>query len=130
MHAAYVRNTLLLARQVVALAEYRAQLFDYLRSRMSAIAPNLTVGLLGEHLWHLPAPASSVERMLGLLLQLQQAVLNACPLLHALYTCCAQMSCTAQLPALQPACSPAHSSLRTCGRTNSDCAGACLLPSL
>lgn len=31
--------------QVVALAEYRAQLFDYLRSRMSAIAPNLTVGL-------------------------------------------------------------------------------------
>ena len=34
-----------MALQVVALAEYRAQLFDYLRSRMSAIAPNLTVGL-------------------------------------------------------------------------------------
>ncbi len=32
--------------QVVALAEYRAQLFEYLRSRMTAIAPNLTVGFM------------------------------------------------------------------------------------
>ncbi len=32
--------------QVVALAEYRAQLFEYLRSRMTAIAPNLTVGVM------------------------------------------------------------------------------------
>lgn len=36
-----------LCDQVVALAEYRGQLFDYLRSRMQAIAPNLTV-LVGE----------------------------------------------------------------------------------
>lgn len=33
--------------QVIALAEYRGQLFDYLKSRMQAIAPNLTV-LVGE----------------------------------------------------------------------------------
>jgi nucleolar protein 58 len=32
---------------VIALAEYRAQLYDYLKSRMLAIAPNLTV-LVGE----------------------------------------------------------------------------------
>jgi hypothetical protein len=32
--------------QVVALAEYRAQLFEYLRSRMTAIAPNLTARLV------------------------------------------------------------------------------------
>jgi nucleolar protein 58 len=36
-----------LADQVIALAEYRAQLYDYLKSRMAAIAPNLTV-LVGE----------------------------------------------------------------------------------
>ncbi|EFJ29217.1 hypothetical protein SELMODRAFT_146841 [Selaginella moellendorffii] len=33
--------------QVISLAEYRTQLYDYLRSRMKAIAPNLTV-LVGE----------------------------------------------------------------------------------
>ena len=33
--------------QVLALAEYRAQLSDYLKSRMAAIAPNLTV-MVGE----------------------------------------------------------------------------------
>jgi nucleolar protein 58 len=32
---------------VVELSEYRGQLYDYLRSRMAAIAPNLTV-LVGE----------------------------------------------------------------------------------
>ncbi|EFJ52329.1 hypothetical protein VOLCADRAFT_102990 [Volvox carteri f. nagariensis] len=36
-----------LANQVIALSEYRGQLFEYLRNRMSAIAPNLTV-LVGE----------------------------------------------------------------------------------
>ena len=36
-----------LVPQVVALSEYRAQLYDYLKSRMAAIAPNLTV-LVGE----------------------------------------------------------------------------------
>ena len=35
------------AAQVIALAEYRGQLYDYLKSRMLAIAPNLTV-LVGE----------------------------------------------------------------------------------
>lgn len=33
--------------QVVALSEYRIQLSDYLRSRMQAIAPNLTI-MVGE----------------------------------------------------------------------------------
>jgi hypothetical protein len=32
---------------VIELSEYRGQLFDYLRSRMAAVAPNLTV-LVGE----------------------------------------------------------------------------------
>ncbi|CAM9407655.1 unnamed protein product [Ectocarpus fasciculatus] len=36
-----------LADQVVALSEYRLQLSDYLRSRMQAIAPNLTI-MVGE----------------------------------------------------------------------------------
>lgn len=36
-----------LCDQVVSLSEYRAQLYDYLKSRMNAIAPNLTV-LVGE----------------------------------------------------------------------------------
>jgi hypothetical protein len=40
-------NIIMLCDQVISLSEYRAQLFDYLRSRMNAIAPNLTV-LVGE----------------------------------------------------------------------------------
>jgi len=36
-----------LAEQVIGLAEYRAQLYDYLKARMGAIAPNLTC-LVGE----------------------------------------------------------------------------------
>jgi nucleolar protein 58 len=42
-----VANIGQLCDQVVALAEYRAQLYDYLKSRMAAVAPNLTV-LVGE----------------------------------------------------------------------------------
>ncbi|KAI5072327.1 hypothetical protein GOP47_0012433 [Adiantum capillus-veneris] len=40
-------NIKALCDQVISLAEYRAQLSEYLRSRMNAIAPNLTV-LVGE----------------------------------------------------------------------------------
>ncbi|CAO4360640.1 unnamed protein product [Caenorhabditis nigoni] len=36
-----------LCEQVIELSQYRAQLFDYLKNRMTALAPNLTV-LLGE----------------------------------------------------------------------------------
>eukprot|EP01039_Chlorochromonas_danica_P006789 gene6789-7500_t len=36
-----------LAQEVVSLSDYRIQLFDYLKQRMSAIAPNLTV-MVGE----------------------------------------------------------------------------------
>jgi len=36
-----------LAEQVMSLTEYRGQLFDYLKNRMNAIAPNLTI-LVGE----------------------------------------------------------------------------------
>jgi nucleolar protein 58 len=36
-----------LAEQVLSMTEYRAQLFEYLKNRMNAIAPNLTV-LVGE----------------------------------------------------------------------------------
>jgi nucleolar protein 58 len=42
-----VLNILNLCDQVIALSEYRAQLYDYLKSRMAAVAPNLTV-LVGE----------------------------------------------------------------------------------
>eukprot|EP00246_Nothoceros_aenigmaticus_P016483 TRINITY_DN751_c0_g1_i1.p1 TRINITY_DN751_c0_g1~~TRINITY_DN751_c0_g1_i1.p1 ORF type:complete len:571 (-),score=163.43 TRINITY_DN751_c0_g1_i1:422-2134(-) len=40
-------NIVALCDQVISLAEYRGQLYDYLRSRMVAIAPNLTI-LVGE----------------------------------------------------------------------------------
>lgn len=33
--------------QVIEITDYRAQLYDYLKNRMTAIAPNLTV-LVGE----------------------------------------------------------------------------------
>lgn len=36
-----------LCDQAIALSEYRGQLFDYLKSRMNAIAPNLTI-MVGE----------------------------------------------------------------------------------
>lgn len=36
-----------LCDQVVSIAEYRASLYDYLKNRMAAIAPNLTV-MVGE----------------------------------------------------------------------------------
>ena len=42
-----LENIKQLAEQVVSLSEYRMQLYDYLKSRMHAIAPNLTV-LVGE----------------------------------------------------------------------------------
>ena len=38
-----LENIKQLAEQVVSLSEYRMQLYDYLKSRMHAIAPNLTV---------------------------------------------------------------------------------------
>ena len=40
-------NIQALADQVLSMTEYRIQLFDYLKNRMNAIAPNLTI-LLGE----------------------------------------------------------------------------------
>ncbi|KAF8071264.1 NOP5-2 [Scenedesmus sp. PABB004] len=42
-----LENILALCDQVIELSEYRGQLFDYLKSRMAAVAPNLTV-LVGE----------------------------------------------------------------------------------
>lgn len=42
-----VQNIGMLCDQVISISEYRTQLFDYLRNRMQAIAPNLTV-LVGE----------------------------------------------------------------------------------
>ena len=40
-------NIVALCEQVISLSEYRIQLFDYLKNRMSAIAPNLTI-MVGE----------------------------------------------------------------------------------
>lgn len=42
-----VLNISSLCEQVISLTEYRAQLFEYLKNRMNAIAPNLTV-MVGE----------------------------------------------------------------------------------
>lgn len=42
-----VTNILALCEQVISISEYRASLYDYLRNRMNAIAPNLTV-MVGE----------------------------------------------------------------------------------
>ena len=40
-------NILMLTEQVISLSEYRTQLWDYLKNRMQAIAPNLSV-MVGE----------------------------------------------------------------------------------
>ncbi len=40
-------NIKALCDQVITLSEYRAQLYEYLQSRMNAIAPNLTI-VVGE----------------------------------------------------------------------------------
>ena len=40
-------NILHLCDQVIEISDYRAQLFDYLKNRMMAIAPNLTL-MVGE----------------------------------------------------------------------------------
>merc|ERR1719393_1036386 len=42
-----VANIMMLTDQVIALSEYRAQLWEYLKNRMQAIAPNLSV-MVGE----------------------------------------------------------------------------------
>jgi len=42
-----ILNIKSLAEQVLSMTQYRAQLFEYLKNRMNAIAPNLTI-LLGE----------------------------------------------------------------------------------
>src|SRR3989338_2996508 len=42
-----IQNVISLCDQVIALGEYREQLYDYLKNRMQAIAPNLTT-LVGE----------------------------------------------------------------------------------
>jgi hypothetical protein len=42
-----VENIRALAEQVIAISDYRASLYEYLRNRMNAIAPNLTV-MVGE----------------------------------------------------------------------------------
>merc|ERR1711964_904694 len=38
-----IENILYLCEQIIMISEYRAQLYDYLKNRMQAIAPNLTV---------------------------------------------------------------------------------------
>lgn len=40
-------NIVALCEQVISIAEYRTQLYDYLKARMNAIAPNLTC-MVGE----------------------------------------------------------------------------------
>eukprot|EP00122_Pirum_gemmata_P013898 Pgem_evm1s12946 len=42
-----IENISQLCEQVVSIGEYRIQLYDYLKNRMNAIAPNLTV-MVGE----------------------------------------------------------------------------------
>jgi nucleolar protein 58 len=40
-------NIMFLADQVITISAYRAELFDYLKNRMTALAPNLTL-MVGE----------------------------------------------------------------------------------
>lgn len=42
-----IQNISSLCDQVIAISDYRQQLYEYLKNRMSAIAPNLTI-LVGE----------------------------------------------------------------------------------
>ncbi|KAJ3289212.1 Nucleolar protein 58, partial [Borealophlyctis nickersoniae] len=42
-----IENITYLSDQIISISEYRSQLYDYLKNRMAAIAPNLTV-LVGE----------------------------------------------------------------------------------
>ncbi|CAB3984772.1 nucleolar 58 [Paramuricea clavata] len=42
-----IENILYLCDQIIEISDYRAQLYDYLKNRMTAIAPNLTI-LVGE----------------------------------------------------------------------------------
>lgn len=42
-----IENIIYLAEQIIEITNYRAQLYDYLKNRMMAIAPNLTI-LVGE----------------------------------------------------------------------------------
>lgn len=42
-----IENITFLCEQVLSISTYRAQLYDYLKSRMAAIAPNLT-SMVGE----------------------------------------------------------------------------------
>ena len=42
-----IENVTYLCEQIIQIAEYRMSLYDYLKNRMQAIAPNLTV-LVGE----------------------------------------------------------------------------------
>ena len=46
---------MILLPQVIEITEYRAQLYDYIKNRMVAIAPNLTV-LVGELMARLISP--------------------------------------------------------------------------
>ncbi|KAI9599327.1 hypothetical protein BDF19DRAFT_470384 [Syncephalis fuscata] len=49
---------------IISITDYRSQLYEYLKNRMNAIAPNLTtiVGeLVGARLIHMPYPASTVQ---------------------------------------------------------------------
>ena len=47
VHVSKSKNLVDVCVQVIEITEYRAQLYDYLKNRMLAIAPNLTV-LVGE----------------------------------------------------------------------------------
>ena len=52
-----------LAEQVISLSEYRAQLYEYLKNRMNAIAPNLTI-MVGELVGaRLISPAGSLMNL-------------------------------------------------------------------
>ena len=42
-----IENVSYLCEQIIQIAEYRMSLYDYLKNRMQAVAPNLTV-LVGE----------------------------------------------------------------------------------
>lgn len=55
-----ITNIKMLCEEVISTSQYRAQLFEYLRNRMNAIAPNLTA-MVGELVGAAPAPATALS---------------------------------------------------------------------
>ncbi|CAG0897718.1 unnamed protein product [Darwinula stevensoni] len=60
-----IENIIFLCDQVLEISDYRAQLYEYLKNRMMAIAPNLTVLVIEGSLLNLAKHPASTVQILG-----------------------------------------------------------------